>query len=466
MGGHVARIDHVGICNRLITRFQLRGTALAWACGGALAMMLAASAPALAQCGAGWLPEIGAPGANNAVRSLTVMPDGDIVAGGSFTLIGPSLPAPNKFARYSVATGTWSAPSVGTNGSIVYALAALPDGDLLLGGNFTSIGGVATRQFARYDFDTDTYSGLGYGTNGGRVNAILLIDSDNVIIGGLCPRIAGVVANHIGRRNLTTGVWTPMNSGMVSSGDEVTCLALAPDGTVIVGGTFLSGGGVGAQRIARYHPATNTWSALGSGMNNTVSGVAVLPDGDVVAGGYFTTAGGVPVNQVARYDIDTGVWSDMGGGISGHFDFVSAVAVLPDGNIVIGGSFSVVSGVVASRIAHYNATTGVWSALGAGVNNDVNALAALPDGDVVAGGVFTNAGGESAARIARYSFGGSCCPACPADYDDNGGVDGGDLSAFFSDFEAGEGCADVDGNGGVDGGDLSMFFTVFEAGGC
>ncbi len=58
------------------------------------------------------------------------------------------------------------------------------------------------------------------------------------------------------------------------------------------------------------------------------------------------------------------------------------------------------------------------------------------------------------------------CPACPADYDNNGGVDGGDLAQFFADFEAGEGCADVDLNGGVDGGDLAYFFTVFEAGGC
>jgi hypothetical protein len=60
----------------------------------------------------------------------------------------------------------------------------------------------------------------------------------------------------------------------------------------------------------------------------------------------------------------------------------------------------------------------------------------------------------------------SSCPACAADYDDNGGVDGGDLAAFFADFEAGAECADVDGNGGVDGGDLATFFGLFEAGGC
>jgi hypothetical protein len=56
--------------------------------------------------------------------------------------------------------------------------------------------------------------------------------------------------------------------------------------------------------------------------------------------------------------------------------------------------------------------------------------------------------------------------SCPADYDGNGGVDGGDLAAFFADFEAGESGADVDRNGGIDGGDLAAFFVAFEAGGC
>lgn len=58
------------------------------------------------------------------------------------------------------------------------------------------------------------------------------------------------------------------------------------------------------------------------------------------------------------------------------------------------------------------------------------------------------------------------CPECAADFDANGGVDGGDLGAFFIEFEAGGRCADIDRNGGVDGGDLAAFFAVFESGGC
>jgi hypothetical protein len=62
--------------------------------------------------------------------------------------------------------------------------------------------------------------------------------------------------------------------------------------------------------------------------------------------------------------------------------------------------------------------------------------------------------------------GGSVCPSCAADYDQDGGVTGGDLAAFFADFEAGAACADVDQDGGVTGGDLAFFFAAYEAGGC
>lgn len=60
----------------------------------------------------------------------------------------------------------------------------------------------------------------------------------------------------------------------------------------------------------------------------------------------------------------------------------------------------------------------------------------------------------------------ACCPACPADFDQDGGVTGADISAFFMEFEQGNPCADTDGDGGVTGGDIAAFFIVFEAGGC
>ena len=57
-------------------------------------------------------------------------------------------------------------------------------------------------------------------------------------------------------------------------------------------------------------------------------------------------------------------------------------------------------------------------------------------------------------------------PPCPADYNQDGGVDGGDVEAFFFDWESGSSNADVNFDGGVDGGDLEVFFNAWSNGGC
>ncbi|MBL9000382.1 MAG: hypothetical protein JNK25_04530 [Phycisphaerae bacterium] len=57
------------------------------------------------------------------------------------------------------------------------------------------------------------------------------------------------------------------------------------------------------------------------------------------------------------------------------------------------------------------------------------------------------------------------CP-CPADFDHNGGVDGGDVEAFFNAWSAGGMEGDVNCDGGVDGPDVEWFFVNWENGGC
>ncbi|MFN7785134.1 MAG: hypothetical protein ACK5QR_02165 [bacterium] len=121
----------------------------------------------------------------------------------------------------------------------------------------------------------------------------------------------------------------------------------------------------------------------------------------VGAGGFFTTAGGVSANRIARYNPSTGVWSALG---SGTNDGVFTLAVLPGGDVIAGGSFTTAGGVSANRIARYNPSTGVWSALGSGISFQVNALAVLPGEDVLAGGSFITVGGVPANNIiARYN---------------------------------------------------------------
>ncbi|MBL9000288.1 MAG: hypothetical protein JNK25_04055 [Phycisphaerae bacterium] len=55
---------------------------------------------------------------------------------------------------------------------------------------------------------------------------------------------------------------------------------------------------------------------------------------------------------------------------------------------------------------------------------------------------------------------------CFADFNQDGGIDGSDVDAFFGAWEAGDFAADVNGDGGVDGADVDTFFGAWEAGAC
>jgi hypothetical protein len=60
----------------------------------------------------------------------------------------------------------------------------------------------------------------------------------------------------------------------------------------------------------------------------------------------------------------------------------------------------------------------------------------------------------------------SNCPVCTADFNQDGGVDGSDVGAFFAEWEAGVGCADTNADGGIDGGDIEAFILAWETGSC
>ena len=61
---------------------------------------------------------------------------------------------------------------------------------------------------------------------------------------------------------------------------------------------------------------------------------------------------------------------------------------------------------------------------------------------------------------------GGCARPCAADFNQDGGVDGADVVAFFLAWESGDSAADVNEDGGVDGSDVGLFFRQWEQGGC
>jgi len=62
-----------------------------------------------------------------------------------------------------------------------------------------------------------------------------------------------------------------------------------------------------------------------------------------------------------------------------------------------------------------------------------------------------------------------CVPptaSCPADFNQDGGIDGDDVAAFYLAWESGDASADTNLDGGIDGDDVVTFFAAWENGGC
>jgi len=153
------------------------------------------------------------------------------------------------------------------------------------------------------------------------------------------------------------------------------------------------------QAAARASQPAGMARTLGDWQNGNVNGVvnaiAVAPNGDVYIGGSFTMAGTTAVANVAKWNGTA--WSTLGAGLS---YFVNALAVDSNGNLFAGGS--VPNG--STMVQHLDKWNGVtWSPAGTGINGTVYALAADQAGNVYVGGSFSVAGGSVGNGIAKWN---------------------------------------------------------------
>ena len=143
----------------------------------------------------------------------------------------------------------------------------------------------------------------------------------------------------------------------------------------------------------------------GSGVNGTVSAVAVQPDGKVIIGGGFTTVRGLARIGVARLNAHGSGDSSFNAGAYGvPYGAASALMLQPDGKFLIGGGFISANGANYSRgIARLNANGSLDTSFkpGTGANGSVLAIALQSDGNVLIGGDFTTVNGVLRPHIAR-----------------------------------------------------------------
>jgi hypothetical protein len=222
----------------------------------------------------------------------------------------------------------------------------------------------------------------------------LMVSGTNLYAGGDFTRAGEVTANCIAKWD--GHVWSALGSGMNN-----TVFALAVSGTnLYAGGAFDTAGGVPVNYIAKWDG--QAWSALGEGLGPLgYYGVAALAVSgtDLYAGGQFTTAGGVPANYIAKWDGQA--WSALGEGV----DWIVYALALNGTDLYAGGNFTAAGGLPANGIAKWDGS--VWSPLSSGMAGpvpyygEVSALA-VSGTNLYAGGYFTNAGGVTANYVAKW----------------------------------------------------------------
>lgn len=326
-------------------------------------------------------------GTNGAVYALTTMPNGDLIAGGAFTTAG-GAPA-NYLARWD---GTsWSSVGGGMDWEVL-ALAVMPNGDLVAGGKFSTAGGVAAQRIARWN--GAAWSPIGSGVAGPlppTVHALLVRANGDLVVGGDFATAGGVPVYNIAR--WSGGSWLAMGPGATG---PVRALRTMANGDVAVGGSFLMGGvSPPASNLARW--TGSTWWQIGLGTNGAVHSLGASAAGDLLLGGVFTNAGAFVANGVASWNGNL----FAGWNPSGPVAQVDALATLPGGDVIAAGEFSTVGGVAAWNVARWSG--GAWHPLGRAFNGTVLSIATLPNGDFVVGGEFTHAGGARVDRVARWN---------------------------------------------------------------
>ena len=344
------------------------------------------------------------PNANNTVRSIVEQPDGKILAGGAFTSIGGQTR--NRVARLDATTGVADSFNPNAN-NLVLGIVAQPGGKILVGGFFTTIGGQTRNNIARLDAGTGLADSFDPNANN-PVFAIATQADGKILAGGAFTTIGGQTRNHVARLDPATGLADSFNP---NANDLVYTIVPQPDGQILVGGALnLSTiGGQTRNRIARLNPITGLADSFDPNANNEVFAIAVQPDGKVLAGGAFLSVapnGGavVPRNRIARLEKDGALDQTLNVVMAGEFPpAVLAIAIQPDGKLLLGGSFAQVQGVARNNIARLNTNGTLDMAFNPNANGEVESIVVQADGRILVGGAFRagNIGGQFRNYIAR-----------------------------------------------------------------
>ncbi|MBK8947532.1 MAG: delta-60 repeat domain-containing protein [Flavobacteriales bacterium] len=286
----------------------------------------------------------------------------------------------------------------------VHATVLQPDGKILIAGKFTTYNGTARNRIARLNVDgsLDTTFDPGTGSSG-TVYCLAMQPDGKVLIGGYFSSYNGTLRNNIARINNDGSLDTTFDPGS-GPNEVVRSITVQPDGKILIGGVFTSYDGTPTNYITRVNAdgSLDTSFNIGTGADILITSIVLQPDGKILVGGWFNSFNGSPIDFFARLNADGTLDAGFDPG-TGPSSTIWSIAVQADGRIVIVGDYANYNGVGRNRIARVNADGSLDTSFdpGAGANNDVETVALQADGKVLIGGWFTDYNGVGPDRLAR-----------------------------------------------------------------
>jgi uncharacterized delta-60 repeat protein len=336
-------------------------------------------------------------GPNNRVTTIAPLSDGKILFSGSFTTYNGT--SRNRLFRIN-ADGSPDATFTQNINVTCPSLIELSDGKYL------AVGSVSVTRLNSNGTTDATFTQVVPTHGGGSPNFTkgILQPDGKILVFGQFSKLNGVPVEDVGRINADGTIDATFNE-LVGANNQPTGIQITSDGKLYVTGSFDAINGKNRTGFARlnadgsYDNAYNT----GTGPNTFTSDVAIDPStGKAVIVGTFTTADGTTRNRIARYNTDGTLDATFApsGGLNNQ---VNSVVVQADGKIIVGGVFTQANGTNIGRLARFNTNGTLDATFAANVGSDgfsdqVLAIALQPDGKILVAGYFTTYKGVTAAR--------------------------------------------------------------------
>ena len=279
----------------------------------------------------------GGPALTERVECLYFGPDNRLYVGGRFVNAG-GVAAADYIAVVDVTTDTWAAPAAAPNevaGRIVYDCLVGSNGRLYVVGNFTNWSGLGS---PAGDYIASATLGGAWATVGNGLNGmgycLAKAPNGDIVVGGAFTTAGGAAHNRIAWRDLSAGAWVAMEGGFPSGGSAAWNAEFAPDGSLYVTGNIPQMGSAAATAYNFVKWNGVSWSNCGTGLNNIGYGLVVDSDGSAYVTGAFTTAGGLVVDRLGRWNGHSWAYVDAALPVTGNI--YRGIAIAANGDLYFG----------------------------------------------------------------------------------------------------------------------------------